>query len=773
MKLKGIWRLSCAAVFAAGAVTASAADDEAVIVRCESDCGKVANKVRSLGGTVRYEYKYVDAIAADLPRDKSAQLSQVNGVRAVYKDLMVERPSAVHEIDVAGEGELTAEQAGEIEGNLPDDYLFNLELMGSDELLAQGYSGDGVIVAIIDTGTAPVSSFNRAGCAAPGPTVLGGETFIGSADPTEPPATSFANGNHGTWVGTTMSANTLLLFGNGGAIVPALNAYAPDSVFPFSATQSIVPMIGPAPCAQIYALKTFKAAGGGAPTSDIVAAMERAIELKENYDAGVPANPSPAGCGAADNPCVYDALNIQVVNMSLGGPTLYAGYDLDDLLTVKMLDVGITVINSAGNEGHAAMTGGSAGTGFGTITSGAASTAAHERILRDIQFGTGIGGLYRPSDETQMATFSSRGPSSDGRVSVNNVANGFAVLVENANDLCCSLVSGTSFSAPNTAGVVAQVRQAMPGASAAQLRNAMIQSADPSILAASATPFDQGEGFVDGPAALALLQSGSVDEDLERGPEGAKVKGNISSLGVKVINLGNGGTYETTLSDLIPGQVAHFFVETKKGTRALEVTLSNIEPELPPAQQNAFFGDDVFLKIQDARTSDEDNLLPFPGGDAFVNSDTTFVVTPEEGIVRLGVMGDWTNAGKISTDVTIREVRGPLPGKPTNDRVAEGDSDVYAVDVPAGAASATFHLRWNNNWGAYPTDDLDLIILDPAGGVIFSGATLSSPEVVEIANPAAGTWTVIVDGFTVWGVRRGGSSPYQLRVFDEAGDSLL
>ena len=772
MSVKFLKRASVATIFMVSGATAAVADTENVIVRCEGDCSGVAQAIQGLGGEIRYQYKYVDALAATLTRDASSQVSGLRDVREVYKDLMVAEPRAVQEESVASGGAVSPEQADELAGDVPDDYLFNLGLMGSDQLQAQGYDGDGVIVAIIDTGTAPVSGFNRGSCPTPGPTVLGGETFIGSADPTEPPATSFSNANHGTWVGTVMSANALLLFSNGGALVPALNAYAPDSVFPFDANLSIVPMIGPAPCAQIYALKTFKAAGGGAPTSDIVAAMERAIELKENFEAGIPANPQPAGCGAADNPCVYDALNIQVVNMSLGGPTLYAGYDLDDILTVKMLDVGITIVNSAGNEGHAAMTGGSAGTGFGTITSGAASTAAHERVLRDLQFGTGAGALFRPSDETQMATFSSRGPSADGRVSVNNVANGFAVLAERANDTCCSLVSGTSFSAPNTAGVVAQLRQAAPSASAAQVRNAIIQSADPTVLAASATPFDQGNGFVDGPAALALLQSGNVDETLERGVESTRVKGNLAPLGINVINIGNGGTYQTTLSDLVPGEVAHIFVEAKRGTRELEITLSNIAPELPPAQQNAFFGDDVFLKVQDARTSDEDNLLP-GNGDAFVASDTTFMVSPEEGIVRIAVMGDWTNAGRISTDVTIREVRTPLPRQPASGRVAEGDADVYTVDVPAGIGSATFHLRWNNNWGAYPTDDLDLIILDPNGAPIFNGATLSSPEVVAIPNPAPGSWTVIVDGFTVWGVHGGNGSKYQLRVFDEAGDPLL
>ena len=68
-----------------------------------------------------------------------------------------------------------------------------------------------------------------------------------------------------------------------------------------------------------------------------------------------------------------------------------------------MLEVGITLATSAGNDGFAAMTGGSPGTGIGSLTVGASSTPAHERILRDIQFGLGLGVRYRPSNDVQTA----------------------------------------------------------------------------------------------------------------------------------------------------------------------------------------------------------------------------------------------------------------------------------------------------------------------------------------------------------------------------------
>ena len=71
------------------------------------------------------------------------------------------------------------------------------------------------------------------------------------------------------------------------------------------------------------------------------------------------------------------------------------------------------------------------------------------------------------------------------------------------------------------------------------------------------------------------------------------------------------------------------------------------------------------------------------------------------------------------------------------------------VDVPAGATSAVFELTWRQNWGRYPTDDLDMVLIDPLNHVIEDGATLNSPERVEIANPIPGTWIAMIIGATI------------------------
>ena len=778
--------------------TAQQGSVETVIVECEGPCGDVAAVIGALGGEVTHLYDNVDALAARLPAAARRELATMPGVGALHKDAVVAAPRPLEpvvlpvaeQVDLVDASTLVARASG-----LPDNYIYNNVLTGAVDLFLDGVVGAGVLVAVIDSGTAD----NPAVVPALAGSVIGGENFV-PGDPYT--ATSTLNDPHGTWVGGMIAAHADFLFLNTSTLVQSLGTHAPGSVIPDFPVPgiSLVPMFGTAPLASLYAQKVFPSRGGGAPESRIIAAMDRAITLRRNYNNGVPPTPVNAPCGAAtpvpeDTPCVFDALPIEVVNMSLGGPTLFAGRDLEDQLTVEMLDVGIVLVTSAGNEGHAAMTGGSPGTGRGSLTTGAANTAVHERVLRDLQFGLGIGSFYRASDHTQTAFFSSRGPTADGRIDPDVVANGFASFTQGANG-GLSLVSGTSFSSPTVAGAAALLREAVPAASAVQIRNALIETANPTIVGDDSAPIDQGAGFIDIPAARAALESGSVSSTLDRGhrrhhdddssdddsseddrsaDDGRRrvsrnVTTNVRGAGFDVVELGRRG-FSTRVSSLRPGQVAPpFFFRSRKETDALIITVRNISPALPPGQQNAFFGDDVFLKVQDAVTSDESD--PFGGG-LFIAGDTTVQFDhPQEGVVRIAVMGDWTNAGEVSADLVVDAVRSRQPKRSAKGRVAQSEQDVVEVDVPVGTTELVFELSWRNNWSAYPTDDLDLVLTDPFGGVNVDGATLDRLERVVIDNPLDGIWSAVIGGFTVHGVHGGPQDRWELRVTDQDGRRL-
>ena len=154
-------------------------------------------------------------------------------------------------------------------------------------------------------------------------------------------------------------------------------------------------------------------------------------------------------------------------------------------------------------------------------------------------------------------------------------------------------------------------------------------------------------------------------------------------------------------------------------------------------------------------------------GGGFIVGDTTIPIDkPRTGIVRIAIMGDWTSAGRISADLQITEVRSEEDEETAKGKVEQSENDLLLIDIPAGTAQTTFDLAWKNNWGAYPTDDLDLILVDPTfSSVNFDGATLASPERVVIDNPTAGAWFAFIDGFTVHGVIDGKPySKYELTV---------
>jgi len=743
-----------------------AAEGEGVIIQCQKPYDSVVTAVRAMGGTVTHQYENIGAIAAEVPGDRFDDLMALSGIDAVYKDVVVPAPDPSESVAIAA-----SEIAGVVSGDdlaEPLDYLFDNDMTGASVLHGGGIFGSGVIVAIIDSGTAnnPAVVPSIAGA------VIGGENYVPGA--TEPGATSTLNYSHGTWVGSTIAAYVGFVFSSSSTIAQSVATHAPGSSIPFGGGD-MIPMVGSAPGASLYALKVFPASGAGAPESRIIAAMDRATTLKRNFNDGVPSLPV-AGDGSEEDPFVFDSLNIQVVNMSLGGPTLFAGRDLEDQLTQVMVDEGMVLVASAGNDGHTAMTVGSPGTGMGSLTVAASSTAAHERILRDLQYGLGIGSFYRPSDHVQAATFSSRGPNADGRTGPNVTANGFANYAQGASG-GISVVSGTSFSAPTVAGAAALLIEAQPSATAAEIREALIATADPAVHGDDSGAIDQGAGFIDIPAALGYLGtpgggSGDDADSEEKVKKLKKVKKNLEKGGfepVKFRKVDGIYTFSTHVADLAPGEVAQFFVESKKDTSQIVVSFENIDPDLPPSGQNVFFGDDLFVEVADAPTSFDDLLL----ANAFVPFDDTFTFdNPQTGIIRVAVMGDWTNAGDISTDLVIQRIKAKQAKKVKSGKVEQGGLDVVGVEIPVGTTEATFELSWKNHWGAYPTDDLDMLLVDPSSSWLFDGATLASPERVVIGAPAPGTWYVLVDGFTVHGINKGPESKWELRVYDQDGKSL-
>jgi len=736
--------------------------DQHFIARCLGSCDQLETAIRIAGGTIQQRYININALSFQL----NIQANIDNSILAkfpIYKDKNISSPSPIERYQLPEHKQISSATNKPTINKLNDfnikNYSFNNRSTGAADAHKNNILGQDIIVAIIDSGTAnnpeivPVLTDS----------VIGGENFV--PEENEPSATSTKNDEHGTWVGSMIAGHGILTMDKTNELAQAILTHAPDSVNPINETEIEVPLIGSAPGAKIYALKTFGFDGSGAPSSRIIAAMDRVLTLKANFNNGMPSEPV-AGDGSEENPFVYDSLNIQVLNLSLGGPALFPGREIEDLLSDALMEAGIVVVASTGNEGFAAITGGSPGTGIGSISVGAASDVIHERILREVQLGAGFGIQFRPTDFQQIASFSSRGPTADGRTGVDLVANGRASFVQGA-DGHIGLVSGTSFSAPTVAGAAALLWSAFPQSTAVEIKTAIIEGANPNILPPTTTKYDQGHGFLDINESLEILEEKEPEDHLlpttPNAEPNTKVVDNISQNGINIIPVQQ-LEYSQTIK-LDPGQVTQFFVETDRHTSALNIEIEDILPSLPPAQQNVLFSDDLIITIVDAPLSIDDTLLR-----EFISIEQEFIIpSPQEGLVRVAVMGDWTNIGSVSAEISIERDLTNFSPPQISATIAEGESHNFTFVIDPTITTINLGLYWNKNWAYYPSHDLDLIIVDPDGNLFFEGATLASPEIMAIDTPISGNWTVIVEGFLLHEMQ----DDYQLSVTDQNNKPLL
>ena len=699
-------------------------------------------------------------------------------------------------------------------------YLLNHAKSNVRELHEKGYTGKDVIVAVIDTGLRPGYEHLREG------TVIGCEDLLpttgqsansSKSDKSDKSSKSKkgprfddaclndANSGHGTFVAGLIAGNAIFQFDLAGTFLQSVGIHAPSVIFSDDDKSDksgksgksgkddppppdLVAMIGSAPNAKIYALRVFDNDGLRGNSQDILAAVERVIELKNEH-----------------------GVDIEVVNMSFGRRTFFAGQDLFQLTIDALLDNDILPVVAVGNSGPSSVTTASPASSIETMAVAAGSVPHQERIVADVFFGfPGLGNALRPFDGTQTASFSSRGPNADGRTGPDVIGPGFGLFSQGLSDPAqdptndrVSMANGTSFSTPLTTGIAAVLRGKYKGRSARQVRNAIIESANPSILEDGSTAMDRGSGWVDAKKASDLLKGNKVYglTPIPATPS-TFVRDNLEfGTGLTV----QSGVVNESTGLLLPGERHEIFYEIPPNTAEVTVRIHDVDAENPPAGQNPFFGDSIMLSTHSAKTSsivtgDYFDLNASPesvssfigeGGDrTYVLADFDFDasgVPPshlvvfdnlEPGILRITVGADPLNLGRISTDVTITSSLIPRPGLTASGNVAQGplvfdqdafevldlgNSQVVTVPIPAFTGETEIRLEWDRDWSRYPTDDLDVFV-ELFGFVFFAGFTLDSPEVITIPAgffpPFDVSINVIVSGFEV----NSGAASWRLRV---------
>lgn len=709
--------------------------------------------VRSVGGRVNHSFSHVDAISAELPAGSLDRLRAiVKGTATISKDVVTPAPEPVNPARtpglinrVAGQGTirsatsrpLTTTGVRALAGAQPHSFFFNLLDLNLTGLFANGNLGQNTVVAVIDSGYRP-GFFHLESDSS----VIGGMDFVGDG-------LGFSNVNndgHGTFVAGLISANATFAIPPGDPFYLALQAHAPGAI-----VNGVVPMLGSAPAAQIYVVRVYGPAINGipqgAPTSRIIQAMEHVIDLRRRFDLGLPGG-----------------VNVRVCNISLGTSTLHAGRSLLDRTLDAMLAADIVPVVSVGNNGPSGITAASPGTANGALTVGALSMAANERVLLSLQFGSPqLGQLIRPFSGTQTAWFSARGPTADGRVTPQVAAGGVANFGMGFGPIgTLGFAGGTSFAAPIVSGVAAVLRQSFPTASAISVRRALERSADRRTLLDGSTRLDAGFGLIDAQSAYDLLERRAVSEaPLEPMPNPQDtVKANLEQrLGLTSAQ----GTTVENLPFLRPGERREIFYNVPANTLSVTIVVDNVIPVREPAQQNLLFGDDLTLFVHSAKTSAIGGT-----GDYFAVGGPTrggqwTVPTPEPGLMRVTVLGSTTNAGPVSGRVRIQSTAGPMPNNPIQGTIENGADVVVPVMIGNAIRTLDVELLASKGWGSFPTSDLDLILVDPAGNSILTGATLRSPERARVSSPAAGMWQIIIRAFNV----PSGRDNYQLKIVIE------
>ncbi len=763
------------------AEAAAARDRIEVIIRLDGSMEKVRRLVESLGGNVTREYRYLGSLLAEVPTRVLERLKSAAAVKQMFRNSPIQAPELVWPFGGREVAEAASPDAlANINSNgstpitdvvtyalaNPGSYIINHDADNVRELHQAGLTGEGVIVAVVDSGLRPnFGHFDE------GTTVIGCEDFVGDGNG----CIDRNNDGHGTAVAGIIAAGAEFHFPPSNVFLQSVSIHAPDAALdrlPNPAPDTVA-MIGSAPDAQIYALRVFGNLAASS-TATILEAIDRIIELK-----------------------TVELVDIRVANFSLGRRTIYAGLDDFDQEFEILLANGIVPIVSTGNAGPALLTTASPASAFSAIAVGAGSLVHQDRIVGDVGFfgAPGPGDTLRPFAPGQTAWFSSRGPHADGRQGPQVMSDGFGVygagLANQSGNV--SLVNGSSFSAPNVAGIAALLwedldNHSVPSndLSATRIRNAIVGSGSGAIIVGGETPDDQGNGWVDAAAALGNLAKS--DETLPPPPSpGILVKDNIGKTLAGVGDI-------TFLENLEPGDRQDVIYEVLAGDVGLRVSLTNISTGTMCQGPAPFFGNELQLAIHSAKTStagpsgqyydlkpnegfehafigqsdlDGSNVSGVLPGACDIDGCSFDLPTPEPGLVRISVSGATTNGCDMSAHVEIPSFTpGPLPIPLLNTGTVLDLDTMFAgsIIVNSGDAEIAFELSWDSNWTHYVGNDLELLVFMPGyPAPLPLGLTLNAPEKFIInseiltallgAHPPVplptGTWTLYVQGFEV------------------------
>jgi len=359
------------------------------------------------------------------------------------------------------------------------------------------------------------------------------------------------------------------------------------------------------------------------------------------------------------------------------------------------------------------------------------------------------------------ASFSSRGPLIAGNgdlLKPDVIAPGQDILAAvspaSGGGLSFNLYSGTSMSSPHVAGLAALLMDLHPDWTPMMIKSALMTTAYDVLDGPNTNPvviFRQGAGHVkpNNAADPGLVYNSSMVDWLGFLCGTQLPASYCTARGIPVLDPSNFNTPAIAIGDLAGAQTVTRTVTNVGVRETYALGLSGLTGFSVSSDVSTFTlnpGESKTFHVSFAR--DTAALNAYTGGYLTWTGNQGHVVRIPVVIKPVALAAPTQVSG--SYDVTFgyngsftATGRGLVPAETATDEINTDESISYDVVIPAGTTYARFSLFDAN---VSPASDLDLRVYRGATLVGSSGGGTSAEE-VNLLNPTAATYTVIVDGF--------------------------
>ncbi|HYE66314.1 MAG TPA: S8 family serine peptidase [Pyrinomonadaceae bacterium] len=378
-----------------------------------------------------------------------------------------------------------------------------------------------------------------------------------------------------------------------------------------------------------------------------------------------------------------------------------------------------------------------------------------------------------------IAAFSSRGPSlaTGDQLKPDVSAPGVDVLaaVSPVGDQgrLFDLFSGTSMASPHVAGLGALLKNLHPSWSPMMIKSALMTTGY-DLLGFAATPagalsraWAQGAGHVQPNAAAnpgLVYDSGFNDwvkflcgtgQLTGCAPSNIVDPSDLNLASIAIGDLAGVQTVRRTVKNV--GGSAATYTATVSGLPGINVVVSPSSFTIPAGGTQTYTV--TFTRTTAAFNAYQSGFLTWSDGTHNVRSPVVirpFAISAPSELSGTGTSGSmiWNITTGYNGALTL-EKRGLIPATTFTDTIQDDPTNnfntaspaanqgikSYTVTIPAGTTYARFALFDNFTDGA---DDLDLYVYNSANALVGASGGPTSAEVVNLVNPAAGTYTVYV-----------------------------